>query len=617
MANPFFVNTIDLLPSTKAKAGDVEANLNGVEAGFDEAKEYFDRTLRGARANPAIPELPSAATRANKALTFDASGNPITTVTTDEISNAQTYATNAANSASAAAVSAGAAAGSAATANAAATDPNVVAVGSDLLGPDTIGTVASDIANVNAVAGNQANINAVAANATNINSVASNAANINTTATNIAAIIDAPNQAAAAAASASAAATSLDSFDDRYLGAKASDPTLDNDGNALLTGALYFNSTVGEMRVWSGSAWIASYLPDGSYQPLLVSGTNIKTINSTSLLGSGNIDLGTVIRIARTSNTQLAAADLGKLIDITSGTFSQTFAAVATLGDGWWCYIRNAGTGDITLDPNASETIDGLTTFVMYPGEVRMVVCDGTAFYSIILNPFYRVFTASGSFIVPPGYKRFEGLLWGGGGKGSLGGGGGGGGACVPFTIAPPTAGSSQTVTIGAGGTTGTSTGQAGGTSTFAGISAFGGGGGYEGSGNNHGGGGGGALGAGATGGVGGGAAGGSPADAAGPNAFGGGKGGSPAGNAAYGGGAGGGSFADSGLKGGDSIYGGGGGGNRTGGGAGGTSVFGGNGGAGSSGTGGAGTAPGGGGGGGGTAGGNGARGELRIWGVV
>ena len=40
----------------------------------------------------------------------------------------------------------------------------------------------------------------------------------------------ASGSASAAASSASEAATSYDNFDDRYLGQKASDPTLDNDG---------------------------------------------------------------------------------------------------------------------------------------------------------------------------------------------------------------------------------------------------------------------------------------------------------------------------------------------------------------------------------------------------
>ena len=78
----------------------------------------------------------------------------------------------------------------------------------------------------------------------------------------------ASTSATSASSSATAAAASYDSFDDRYLGSKTSNPTLDNDGNALLTGALYFNSTAGEMRVYGGTAWVATYLPASGYLAL-------------------------------------------------------------------------------------------------------------------------------------------------------------------------------------------------------------------------------------------------------------------------------------------------------------------------------------------------------------
>ena len=64
--------------------------------------------------------------------------------------------------------------------------------------------------------------------------------------------------ATSAAASAAAAAASYDAFDDRYLGSKASDPALDNDGDALITGALYWNSTDNVLKVYGGSAWYVS-----------------------------------------------------------------------------------------------------------------------------------------------------------------------------------------------------------------------------------------------------------------------------------------------------------------------------------------------------------------------
>ncbi len=89
--------------------------------------------------------------------------------------------------------------------------------------------------------------------------------------------------AAAAAASAAAAATSYDSFDDRYLGAKASNPSVDNDGNALVTGALYWNTTDNSMKVWSGSAW-------GGIQSAVTSSRWSKTAagGETTLNGADN-----------------------------------------------------------------------------------------------------------------------------------------------------------------------------------------------------------------------------------------------------------------------------------------------------------------------------------------
>jgi len=89
--------------------------------------------------------------------------------------------------------------------------------------------------------------------------------------------------AAAAAASAAAAAASYDSFDDRYLGAKASNPSVDNDGNALVTGALYWNTTDNSMKVWSGSAW-------GGIQSAVTSSRWSKTAagGETTLNGADN-----------------------------------------------------------------------------------------------------------------------------------------------------------------------------------------------------------------------------------------------------------------------------------------------------------------------------------------
>lgn len=192
-----------------------------------------------------------------------------------------------------------------------------------------------------------------------------------------------------------------------------------------------------------------------SYRRLVAgAGTTDPSLDTTNWVSSGP----GVVRSARTSNTVIAAGDFGTVIDITSGTFTQTFSGVATLGSGWWCYIKNSGTGDITVDPNASELVDGLTSYIMYPGEVRLFLCDGSALYSIIINPYKRTFAASGTWTIPPGYAYHGAMVWSGGASGQRNNNvaafsaGGAGGGCADVTIPSSFLGTSQTITVGAGG---------------------------------------------------------------------------------------------------------------------------------------------------------------------
>ena len=59
----------------------------------------------------------------------------------------------------------------------------------------------------------------------------------------------------AAEAAQAAAELAADNFDDTYLGAKASDPTTDNDGASLQVGMLYFNTGSNNLRVYNGTIW--------------------------------------------------------------------------------------------------------------------------------------------------------------------------------------------------------------------------------------------------------------------------------------------------------------------------------------------------------------------------
>jgi len=82
----------------------------------------------------------------------------------------------------------------------------------------------------------------------------------------------------------------------------------------------------------------ASVVHNGALYMLLESVSNVAAEEPGVSNKWKGLSASPLVRVARTSNTQLIAADSGKWIDITSGTFTQTFAAGSILGDGWWCY---------------------------------------------------------------------------------------------------------------------------------------------------------------------------------------------------------------------------------------------------------------------------------------
>lgn len=104
---------------------------------------------------------------------------------------------------------------------------------------------------------------------------------------------EASTSATAAATAATNAAASYDSFDDRYLGAKSVAPSVDNDGNTLLVGALYFSTTSNFMKVWDGSNWLDAYAS--------VSGAITSVTASSPVVSSGGANPDISIPAATTS----------------------------------------------------------------------------------------------------------------------------------------------------------------------------------------------------------------------------------------------------------------------------------------------------------------------------
>lgn len=101
-----------------------------------------------------------------------------------------------------------------------------------------------------------------------------------------------PGQLSSAQDAADAAVAALDSFDDRYLGAKAVAPTVDNDGNAMLVGAVYWDTVSNQMFTWSGAEWRPTFLTGNAVRALVTAtgGQTVVTV-PTYLVGANTIQV--------------------------------------------------------------------------------------------------------------------------------------------------------------------------------------------------------------------------------------------------------------------------------------------------------------------------------------
>ena len=232
---------------------------NGQGSGGDPTIDLPDSGALPANSSPtAFPDI---------GITVDIKGR-ITAVTTPTmIATSQGHASNAATSAATATTQAGIAT---TQANSAAAD--VATIGTSLADAQTAatsaqadaasastdaGTASTDASTASAAAASATASEASAtASATSASADAASASADATTATN--AVNSIGTSVTDAQTAATNAENSYDSFDDRYLGAKSSAPSVDNDGDALIIGALYFDSTADQMRVYNGNSWAAA-----------------------------------------------------------------------------------------------------------------------------------------------------------------------------------------------------------------------------------------------------------------------------------------------------------------------------------------------------------------------
>ena len=361
--------TTDFVTAGDLKASSLNEQLDSQIIMIQQLAEENKRTLKAPQYDPAAVEdggsvnmvLPVAASRAGKTLAFDASGNPVvgedignwrgnwaagTSYTVRDLvkdgSNSNVYRCNTAHTSTGTTpissnadsakwdlvVDAASAAASAAAAAASASSSAASAILANDWATKTSGPVA----------GGEYSAKYHATNA------ASSASTASTAATN------ASNAQTAAEAARDATLAAYDSFDDRYLGSKASNPTVDNDGNPLVAGALYYNTTVPEMRLYTGSAWVAAYVSGASY---LLTSNNLSELTATASTARTNLGLGSIA-------TQAASN-----VAITGGSINGTTVGASTASTGAFTTLSASGTatftGAMSATANAYMQIDALT----------------------------------------------------------------------------------------------------------------------------------------------------------------------------------------------------------------------------------------------------------------
>lgn len=233
-------------------------------------------TNAAASASAASSSASSASTSASNASTSATNAASSASSASTSASNASTSATNASNSASSASSSASTATTQASNASTSATNAasSASSASSSASTATTQATNASNSASAASTSATNAS-NSASAASTSATNASNSASSASTSASN------ASTSATNAASSAASALAALDEFTDVYLGAFSTDPTLDNDGNALTAGDLYFNTGINRLKVYSGSAWLNA----------VVDTTTV--VEKTSATGSAVIPSGT------------------------------------------------------------------------------------------------------------------------------------------------------------------------------------------------------------------------------------------------------------------------------------------------------------------------------------
>lgn len=192
----------------------------------------------------------------------------------------------------------------------------------------------------------------------------------------------ASDKAAEAATSAGAAEASRIAASKLNLGSKSAEPSLDNQGAALTAGATYYDTTLSKWRVWTGSTWgdgvsaVAGVTTVNgasgavTVQPTLISGTNIKTVNGSTIVGDGNLAVGDVTTSGTQTLTNKTLAGYTEAVYALTGTTPSLNPANGTIQT-WVLTASSTPTSALSSGQSLTLMInDGAARTIAWPSVV-------------------------------------------------------------------------------------------------------------------------------------------------------------------------------------------------------------------------------------------------------
>jgi hypothetical protein len=70
----------------------------------------------------------------------------------------------------------------------------------------------------------------------------------------------------------------------------------------------------------------------------------------------------------------------------TGGAGTLTLTLASTLGDNWFMFLRNSGTGALTITGTSGDLINGSASIALQPTDSCIIVCSGSQFYTVGLG---------------------------------------------------------------------------------------------------------------------------------------------------------------------------------------------------------------------------------------